>query len=397
MTATINTNALAIITVGLPARGKTHVSRSLCRYMKWLGVSSKVYSVSSYRRERMGFIPNEMFDPANTDAYDRRLKMADECLGEMIDWLQKGGQVGIFDGNNNTEIRRTQIHQRLSAENINTLFIESICDDDEVVLSNIRLVKVSSPDYVGWDPEEVIKDYTHRIRNCELHYNTITDLTLPFVKLLNVGERLIVNNVRGYLQSRVVYFLMNIHNRPRTIYFARAGQSILPESFKIDGELSPEGQLYAERLKNFVLAYRAQNKLRQPVDHETERPLVVWTSNRKKSKQTADAFAKEGIPVRYHSVLHELNPGVVDGSTKEEIKSRYPEEMISLRENPYRHRFPRAESYHDLANRLESIIMELEREKNDVLIIAHDSILRCLYAYLFDRPDNVSEKRGDRH
>lgn len=35
--------------------------------------------------------------------------------------------------------------------------------------------------------------------------------------------------------------------------------------------------------------------------------------------------------------------------------------------------------------------MELEREKNDVLIIAHDSILRCLYAYLFDRPDNVSD------
>lgn len=34
--------------------------------------------------------------------------------------------------------------------------------------------------------------------------------------------------------------------------------------------------------------------------------------------------------------------------------------------------------------------MELEREKNDVLIVAHDSILRCLYAYLFDRPDSVS-------
>jgi 6-phosphofructo-2-kinase/fructose-2,6-biphosphatase 4 len=31
--------------------------------------------------------------------------------------------------------------------------------------------------------------------------------------------------------------------------------------------------------------------------------------------------------------------------------------------------------------------MELEREKNDVLIIAHETVLRCLYAYLFDRPD----------
>lgn len=40
-----------------------------------------------------------------------------------------------------------------------------------------------------------------------------------------------------------------------------------------------------------------------------------------------------------------------------------------------------------MAVRLEACIMELEREKNDVLIIAHETVLRCLYAYLFDRPD----------
>ena len=28
-------------------------------------------------------------------------------------------------------------------------------------------------------------------------------------------------NIHGYLQSRTVFFLMNIHNRFRTIYFAR--------------------------------------------------------------------------------------------------------------------------------------------------------------------------------
>lgn len=38
--------------------------------------------------------------------------------------------------------------------------------------------------------------------------------------------------------------------------------------------------------------------------------------------------------------------------------------------------------------------MELEREKNDVLIIAHETVLRCLYAYLFDRPASVSKMDG---
>lgn len=31
--------------------------------------------------------------------------------------------------------------------------------------------------------------------------------------------------------------------------------------------------------------------------------------------------------------------------------------------------------------------MELEREKNDVLIIADETVLRCLYAYLFNQPE----------
>ena len=82
------------------------------------------------------------------------------------------------------------------------------------------------------------------------------------------------------------------------------------------------------------------------------------------------------------SQLSEMNPGIVDGMSVEEVKQRFPDEYERKLREPYSHRFPRAESYHDLSVRLEPIIFELERTRNDVLIIGQSSVLRCLIAYL---------------
>ncbi|KAI8974444.1 6-phosphofructo-2-kinase-domain-containing protein [Pilobolus umbonatus] len=333
--------AVAIVTVGLPARGKTHASRSLCRYMRWLGVTTKVFSVGNYRRQRLGSLSEEWFDPHNDKATEARLMIADECLDDLMTWLNtKGGQVAIYDGNNVTESRRKEINDKLLANDIHPLFLEFICNKPDIILSNIRSVKISSPDYVGWDPEEAVKDYRHRIMQHEENYETITDTTLPFVKNMNAGEQLIVNNVIGYLQSRIVYYLMNLHIQPRTIYFARTGTSTNDMSYKADAHLSEEGIEYSKILTEFMLDHHQQKS----ANHSYEsRPLTVWTSTQKKSLETAIPFIDAGIPVRPQSVLNQLNPGESDGLTADELREKFPEEMIKRKENPYRHRFPRAE------------------------------------------------------
>lgn len=48
--------------------------------------------------------------------------------------------------------------------------------------------------------------------------------------------------------------------------------------------------------------------------------LQVWTSTRRKARQTAEPFLESGIAVRHHSVLTQLNPGEVDGMTPAQIK-----------------------------------------------------------------------------
>lgn len=39
-----------------------------------------------------------------------------------------------------------------------------------------------------------------------------------------------------------------------------------------------------------------------------------------------------------------------------------------------------------LSRRLEPVIFELERQQSPVVIIAHQAVLRCLYAYFLDLP-----------
>lgn len=151
------------------------------------------------------------------------------------------------------------------------MFIETICSD-AIVEKNIRAVKLASPDYKGWDPEEAVKDYWSRIRNQEQTYQAIENPSFPYVKVIDIGERIIVNNIQGYLQSRTVFFLMNIHNRYRRIYFARSGASYAEHSYKADAGLSEVGESYATALKDFVLGKREKDR-QDPEERANQRRL----------------------------------------------------------------------------------------------------------------------------
>lgn len=67
---------------------------------------------------------------------------------------------------------------------------------------------------------------------------------LSFIKVLNVGRRFLVNRVQDYIQSKIVYYLMNIHVHSHSIYLCRHGESNHNIDGRIggDSELSPRGK-----------------------------------------------------------------------------------------------------------------------------------------------------------
>ncbi|THH00868.1 hypothetical protein EW026_g1742 [Hermanssonia centrifuga] len=404
---------ILVVTVGLPARGKTHIARALERYLRWTGVKTQVISLGDHRRKVLGYaqnLPSDYFTlvgEKSAETMQLRQKIADGCEQLIWDFFNAGGQVIIYDANNGTRDNRQRLAEKFDKAGVHVVFLESMCDNKDIILSNIRGVKISSPDYRGWDPEIAIQDYYRRIQDHEKHYQPVEETNWPSIRIINVGEKIMVNNIRGYLQSRVVFFLMNIHNRFRTIYFARSGQSLIEHSYKADSDLSAAGWEYAERLKEFVLERRAQSLQQRGIDG-TNRRLVIWTSARRRSHHSAwpflststlDVNAPPRVKVVEKPQMSEINPGVWDGLTPEQVVQYFPDEWERFVKDPYAYRAPRAESYHDLCVRLEPSLIELEREREDLLIIGHASVIRCMLAYLIGLPASeipaIEVARGD--
>ena len=207
------------------------------RYLHWLSIPARTFNVGQYRRTATPAPSADFFDTTNAEGERLRRAAAEAAVSDMVKWLREGqGVIAILDATNSTKPRRRWIQDRCQAEGIETLFVESKCDDEDLIMSNILEVKTTSPDYKGQDPEIAAQDFRERIRNYEKVYETIDqdEGDMTYVKIINVGHQVIINRIQDYLQSRVVYYLMNLHIKPRSIWLSRVSHSkIIPSSLEL--------------------------------------------------------------------------------------------------------------------------------------------------------------------
>uniref|UniRef100_A0A8C6TZU4 6-phosphofructo-2-kinase/fructose-2,6-biphosphatase 4b n=1 Tax=Neogobius melanostomus TaxID=47308 RepID=A0A8C6TZU4_9GOBI len=357
-----------IVTVGLPARGKTYISKKLTRYLNWIGVPTKVFNVGQYRRECVKIYKSfEFFRPDNEEGLKIRRQCATTALNDVREYLSvEGGQVAVFDATNTTRERRATIMKFAEQNGFKVFFVESVCEDPDVIAENIVQVKLDSPDYIHTDTEEAVEDFMKRIKCYESSYQPLDenlDKELSYIKVIDVGRRYLVNRVLDHIQSRIVYYLMNIHITPRSIYLSRHGESDLNIKGRIGGDsgLSDRGREYAMKLRKYI-------------QEQNIKELKVWTSQMKRTIQTAESL---GVPYEQWKALNEIDadPGrfvcllLLFDNVNVRLSLIY--DFVT-------------QSYEDLVQRLEPVIMELERQEN-VLVICHQAVMRCLLAYFLDK------------
>ena len=475
---------LVLVLVGLPGRGKSFIARKLQNFVTWRGSECKVFNVGKYRRkvaatgkggeERGGDCGADFFDSGNEAAAKMRQMAAQLALDDMMDWLDHGDggcgsgnsggggggrrssqtnqrkdRVAIFDATNSTKARRDWVLQECtsnSAKRTGVVFVESICDDKDLLDANFLTKVQTSPDYKDMDQQTAMDDLRSRVKKYEEAYETIDDDTLSYIKIFNLSSKMLVNHIYGRMAKSIVPALMawNIGTRP--VFICRAGQTMNEQERAVNNtnmsrseNLGRHGRAFRDSLFDFMkeecldfmkrrqdatfrpdlntgtsmsgvmnqstmsrsFSFDGLTQLNEmpeeksPVHDEHQVgtdgvtplpfPCHIMSSTMPRARQTVD-WENVPYPVEMSSNLNPLDKGDFTGKELEDIALAHPDWYSELVADPFYTRFPGGECYGDLTSRLESIVVDIEQQVGPVLVVSHVSVLQVLVAYFRNAP-----------
>lgn len=398
-------NKVMLCMVGLPARGKSYIVKMLTRYLQWQGFPVKAFNAGNTRREKGMAGASADFFGSDEKAKAMREQLATECMEETIAWLnsQISACVAIFDATNTTKRRRLAIVEKCANEDgVTPVFIESICNDPEILQQNYGM-KLQNDDYKDMDPEKARADFLERVKAYETRYETVEDDecdgTIRYVKLFNVGQKVVMHHCSGYVVSNVGFYLSNIHIKPRRIWLMRHAETEEQKIGKlgsVSGKLTHRGTRYCREVAKIVHECSTEMK--------TGAEVLILTGTAPVHAASAEALLRHSredgdfgrqaaetmrrFPLMSSSLLNELDGGDLNGMSYEQIKTEFPEIWNEREHDKLNFRYPGAggESYTDVIHRLGPVIIELERMSQSCLIISHLAVQRCIFAYFASTP-----------
>ena len=420
---TRDSERLIIVLVGLPARGKSFISRKLLNFLNWSGYACRLFNVGKYRREayshaaeegenevraQVGACDANFFDSKNEVAAKMRQEAAELALRDMLKWLDREDDVmdddsyshqpgidriAIFDATNSTNARRTWILEESTSPSkrmgkaTGVVFVESICDDEELLRQNYKFKVSSSPDFRDMDEETALEDLKKRVAKYEETYETITDDSQSYIKIFNLSSKLMVNHIYGRMAKVIVPAIMAWNVGTRPVFLCRPGKT--PHSVRTDGEdyllrsdsklsdlsshnsrkgraekLGPEGIQFRDALEQFMQLEAADFLLKQQFIashpslntgtsitglssfrrevglhgdlHGDEVPFActILTSTMPRAADTA-MWETFSFPVSMNPHLNPLDKGDFEGMELDEIRLEDPKWYARLEADPY--------------------------------------------------------------
>ena len=154
-------------------------------------------------------------------------------------------------------------------------------------------------------------------------------------------------------------------------------EGILPERFRgrVDLPLTESGLAQADALATRI--------------HRDWRPIAIYASPLQRCVVTAEKIAAAtGAPPQKLKELVDIDYGLWQGRTVEEVGSHAPSLLALWRSAPHLFRFPNGESLQDLfARTADALRFALAHHHDEtVVFVAHDSVNRALLLQALNQP-----------
>jgi broad specificity phosphatase PhoE len=138
------------------------------------------------------------------------------------------------------------------------------------------------------------------------------------------------------------------------------------------------------------ISQKGQEQAQKLVAYFTDKEISrVYISAYMRTRQTAAPLAGHlGLPPLADERLNEIDNGLFDGSTREEIEQKFPAEWQAYRERKTDFRFPEGETGEEAQKRIVDFLNEKRESHGDenLLIVCHDGLIRLMMCYITNNP-----------
>jgi probable phosphoglycerate mutase len=164
----------------------------------------------------------------------------------------------------------------------------------------------------------------------------------------------------------------------RLVYLVRHGEIQRQGEYKrfigqLDWPLSTEGIRQAQRLSQELSGVQL---------------AAIWCSDLKRSLKTAEIIAdRQNVCPQVRRDLREINMGIWEGITFEEIRRRYPKEFEARGQDIVHYRPPGGETFLDCSERAIATFQEiLDYTEGNILIVGHAGVNRVILCHVLGMP-----------
>ena len=371
---------LVIIMMGLPARGKSTMARKIARTLELDKLKVRVFNNGELRRQLShgNSSSPEFFSPQNPEGVQFRGKCARMNLDLAKSFLQDEGDIAIIDASNVSRQRRKLIEDTMAGRAI--LFLECMNADEEALEANLER-KSSLKEFAHLSPEEAIDSFCKRISYYESIYEPLHE----------ERNRILVDSFESCILQEQLADVVPYYDRIRdlittrsvkNLFLVRHGETYFNLEDRIGGnsDLTKKGMAQARALADYF------SNVRIP---------IIFTSKHIRTLHTATPIAEK----QEHSSIialpefNEIDAGICNGMTYQEIQEQMPEVANARKQNKYGYIYPDGEGYVTMGKRIHRGLQKvfyLNNYDDNIMIVAHQAVNRMILSdFVFRQKEEV--------